>query len=256
MSTSGSSGNGSDNGGHHPPAWSLWLAGGAAIVAIVGGLLNIPSQVSSLFTESFTAGADTSEEERQRVGLGWGPERTMYSVESTSPTAALNSLKDNPNWGDQRNFTRCRELTSEDKFGDAVAITKNSQIEVIVLFENASTKSGEDVVQTLMYPVISEAPSDDPVLQMVASGKSATSGEEIKVWDGCQVMSDKPVKLSYLHGSARLINNDHPDGIRVSDEVILGRELIPGSEGRPDGYIHASTSGYGHFIFTVLAVQI
>jgi len=235
----------------------MWLAAGAATVAIVGGLLTIPSQVKSLLAESSADASTAPAEEARQVGPGWGPQRTMYTVRSPSPTAALNSIKDNPSYGDTRNFTRCRNMDRDyNKFVDAVAVTGSSQIEVIVLLENASVRPGEDIAQTSMHAFIQETPSDDPVIYVELTGRTTTTREYIKIWDGCQVMSDKPIKLSYLPGSGKVVTNDRPDEVPVDDEIIRGTALIPGSEGRPDGYVHASTSSYGFFTFTVLAVPI
>lgn len=39
-----------------------------------------------------------------QTALAWGPERTIFTTENPAPFNTLNSIIDNPNYGDERNF--------------------------------------------------------------------------------------------------------------------------------------------------------
>jgi hypothetical protein len=54
------------------------------------------------------------EETQAGVGGGWGPLRDMYTVQEASPTAAFNSILDQPEVGDERNFVRCKIADDKD----------------------------------------------------------------------------------------------------------------------------------------------
>lgn len=40
-----------------------------------------------------------------QTALAWGPERTTFNTENPAPFNTLNSIIDNPNYGDERNFS-------------------------------------------------------------------------------------------------------------------------------------------------------
>ena len=49
-----------------------------------------------------------------QTALAWGPERTTFNTENPAPFNTLNSIIDNPNYGDERNFFRVRNYNHKN----------------------------------------------------------------------------------------------------------------------------------------------
>lgn len=189
---------------------------------------------------------------------GWGPDRPRYTTQSPASVAALNSIVNNPVYGDERNFTRCKHASdSASNYTDSLAVDSGSEITVYVYLDSATSPSlisrfPQDTTMTLTLP---REPADDPGLSVTFTATDPEPGEQFSVWDGCRLLADSRVKLSYLPGSAE-VHTGEKDGIPVSDSVISGREKIPSATvgGKPGSF--DANGIYGYFLFTVLAVPI
>ena len=52
----------------------------------------------------------------------WGPSRATFTMQNPATYVTFNSLTDNPNLGDERNFTSVREVGSTGDWHDAVTV--------------------------------------------------------------------------------------------------------------------------------------
>lgn len=252
----------------HTKRWHTVLALIIAATAVVGlvvkgavWILGNGTEAASA-TEStvkVSAGASVARPYQDpNVDPGWGPARPTYTVTEPAVVGALNSIVDNPMYGDERNFTRCKHLDeASSEYSDSVALSGASQIIVYVYLDSATTPGKPEayVRDTRMKLLLPKGPVGDPGLSVRFSGVDPVTGNEVTVWDGCRVLSDRPVKLSFLSGSGR-VNTEATGERSIPDTVVHGSVVIPSAaKGKPAGSFPAD-GNYGYFTFTVLAVPI
>ncbi|MGW0324756.1 hypothetical protein [Nocardia sp. NPDC003183] len=171
----------------------------------------------------------------------------MYTKKEASPTAVFNSIVDNKQMGDERNFVQCRVADSKNTLADEVAISGNVEILVFVLIDNSSALPDQAIRGARMDLLVDSRPVFNPVLNVTLSGDNA-----IKIWNGCKILSAIPTTLSYIPGSAHLAIYENPF-IKVDDRVVRGDKLLPGVRGNADGVIGGDRQNYGYIEFRVKA---
>lgn len=171
----------------------------------------------------------------------------MYTKNEPSPTAVFNSLADNKQMGDERNYVHCRVADSKNMYADEVAISGDVEISVMVLIDNSSSLPDQAIRGARMDLLVESKPVFNPVLNVTLSADNA-----ITVWNGCKILSTKPTTLSYVPGSAHLAVYEHPL-IKVEDRVVRGDKLLPGVRGNADGVIGGNSQTYGWIEFRVAA---
>ena len=80
------------------------------------------------------------------VDTPWGPNRTTFTWDDPAPYATFNSITDNPQLGDERNFVRIREVQDGNTFGDEVQLEVGKTYEVYIYYHNNA--DAHDVGQT------------------------------------------------------------------------------------------------------------
>ena len=70
------------------------------------------------------------------VDTPWGPDRKTFTWEDPAPYATFNSITNNPQLGDERNFVRIREVKDGEKFGDEVTVEPGKTYEVYIYYHN------------------------------------------------------------------------------------------------------------------------
>jgi hypothetical protein len=228
----------------------------AATVAVVLSFRG-PEPDPKLFDNEAAAEVN-SESERSYASSsttgGWGPERPTFTTKDTSPTAVLNSITDNSNWGDTRQFTLCKK-TSDSNYENVIAVPDAAEVQVQVFVDNASTRSGQDIRNARAELLLPKGVADDPAIGVQISGE----GSAIRaVWSGCRFLTSAPSVVSLKPGSvyARTGSRDAPEERPVSDGVITGAALMPATLGGPEGVIPASSHAYGYLTFSVLVQPV
>ncbi|WP_331758136.1 hypothetical protein OG225_42260 (plasmid) [Nocardia sp. NBC_01377] len=179
---------------------------------------------------------------------GWGPMREMYTRKEASPTAVFNSIVDNPVWGDERNYVRCRIMNDPNRdFVDEVAIRDDTELSVVVFIDDSSVRADQAIRGARMDLLIDPNPSINPALNVFLTGDNV-----IREWNGCKILSASPTTLSYIPGTAFLNIYGTPP-IAVMDSVIRGDTLLPGVRGNAEGVIGGDPQIYGYIEFRVQA---
>ncbi len=68
--------------------------------------------------------------------FAWGPDRPTYTYEHPSDHVTFNSITDNPNVGDERNFVRIREDVAGTTYTDNVDLQVGHTYNVEVYYHN------------------------------------------------------------------------------------------------------------------------
>ena len=67
----------------------------------------------------------------------WGPNRDTFTIEKPATRVVLNSITNNPDIGDERNFVRIRKLANtNDKWSDDLKITESGEYVVRMYVHN------------------------------------------------------------------------------------------------------------------------
>lgn len=163
----------------------------------------------------------------------WGPQREMFTLASGgAPYPTFNSISDNPNLGDERNFVGLRPDTREgvpNVWSDDVWAEPGDTLIMRVYVNNAGTDSNGVVSAGWLQGVklqvgISRGAQEVSVFGLLSATNSET------VWDGATIHVDDGVDVVFDPDYALLENNAHPNG-----GLQLGPEAFS-SDGVPLGY--------------------
>ena len=151
------------------------------------------------------------------VDTPWGPARTTFTWEDPAPYATFNSITNNPQLGDERNFVRIREVADGSKFGDSVILEMGKTYEVYIYYHNNA--DGHEVGKTAIG-IADGASVKSSFPATVKKGKKATVSatifaadtDPLAVWDGAYMVPSRDLYLRYVPGSATIHNGGTTNG--------------------------------------------
>lgn len=226
-----------------------------AIVAGVRSCTNDSSTASSTSASGLSAGAQRAYS-AAGVNSGWGPDRPTFTTRTPSRTAAFNSITDNPAFGDERAFTQCKLSRQPDgAYGDTVGVSSGDEVSVYVYVSNAASPSvpEETISDAHMSLVLDSDFRDDPGLEVILTGTQTTTGRQLKVWDGCRITSQEPIRLAFVRGSATVSTAGAADDQPMSDGVVNNSQPLPSTHGLEPGVVPVENA-YGYMNFRVIAL--
>jgi hypothetical protein len=186
---------------------------------------------------------------------GWGPLRTMYSINEPSRTAAFDSFTDEPApITDERDFVKCgiagQQLSSYA--GEIPIYASETYVGVSVWINNASTVPGQEILRAWMSLQLPSEPAHDPAVNVQLHGDNVAT-----VWDGCRLQTGGRVIVEYVPGSAvvqPVVDPMAPQPVR--DEVIRSHEFLPGMQGSDSGVIPTGATPYGYIAFGLRVTSV
>lgn len=170
------------------------------------------------------------------AALAWGPERQTYTVEKPADKVTFNSITNNPNHGDERNFTLARRVDEgADKWRDNLEVTGDSEYVVRIYVHNNAASNLNLVARNARAAV--SIPSQLSNSVTVQGQISADNASPKQIWDQVVFKSaSKKFNIAYIAGSARYYTNANPSaGFQISDSVSsnagaqLGYDKIDGN---------------------------
>lgn len=185
----------------------------SAAVAIVAAAIIVPSAV-----------------------LAWGPSRDTYTYESPADKITFNSITNNPQIGDERNFVRIREDKAGTTYGDNINLEPGKVYEMMVYYHNNAASNlnltATDVKLRMEVPGVVK-PGVNAVLAGNISSSNADPGT---VWDEAygKNTTNADIALRYLTGSAKVSSNGAVDGMTLPEELFttgtkLGYNALDGN---------------------------
>lgn len=192
-----------------------------AIITLVAGAIAL------VLSGGFQSGANAL------VDTPWGPDRTTYTWEDPAPYATFNSITNNPQVGDERNFVRIREVINGNKFGDEVTAEPGKIYEVYIYYHNNA--DAHDVGKTAIgiadgatvkssFPAIVRAGQRATVTATV----SAADTDPLAVWDGAYINSNQDLYLRYVPGTAIIHNGGALNGQSIGPDHLFGEGSLLG----------------------------
>lgn len=194
--------------------------------------------VSACGANSMTNEASSSNDTSNTSGpWGWGPERSLFTMESPATYPTFNSITDNSSIGDERNFVRIGEINpDETNLTDDLEIVPGKQYLVYIYCHNnaSATFNSEEsdysgvatncrVASGFSTTITSDG--DGYVCAMIM----ADNANPQSVWDGVHLKTKcNKVLLRYVSGSAKIYNDGDVNGKVLSTNLFTSEGTLIG----------------------------
>lgn len=157
--------------------------------------------------------------------MAYYPERQTYTIENPADKITFNSITNNPNYGDERNFTLAKPAshTGAGGWSDTyVNVTDDAEYLVRVYVHNNAAANLNLVAENTRVRV--NIPSNTAKEIQLGAFISANNASPREVYDDVIFRSNsKLFNIAYVAGSARYVNNHNPNpGFAISDDLVKG----------------------------------
>ncbi len=154
------------------------------------------------------------------ASFAWGPERPTYTMAHPADHVTFNSITDNPNYGDEREFVTIQDVTAGTGLKSTATLTPGHEYLVQVYVHNNAgsslNASGKGVAKdvTVRAALPASVNGSETVDGFVVAGNAAPK----TVYDSASLKSTGKVDLEFVGGSAMLHTNRQQT--KLSDKVI------------------------------------
>jgi uncharacterized repeat protein (TIGR01451 family) len=174
--------------------------------------------------------------------FAWGPNRETFTVEKPSDHVQFNSITNNPNIGDERNFVGIREVGSANTWYDDVNVQEGKEYYVRMYVHNNANQNlnlvAENVTAKFNLPTTTgksvQVNGFLNASNVGADGKG-NKGAFAEVYDHATFKSDRDFNVAYVKDSLKYENNKFgangtalPESIFTSTGAKLGYDKLDG----------------------------
>ncbi len=165
----------------------------------------------------------------------WGPDRPTYTVNNPADHVTFNSITDNPNIGDERNFVGIRESGTNNLWSDDMAVQADKTYTVRMFVHNNAATSLNASGKGIAHDVTAKfnLPTTTAKSIQVNGFLSASNASPAEVYDHAVFSSDRDFNLAYVAGSLKYENNagtfSLPESIFTSTGAKLGYDQMNGT---------------------------
>lgn len=160
----------------------------------------------------------------------WGPERETYTNENPAPQAVFNSITNNAAVGDERDFVRIVEISKDGNkaaYSNEVTVRAGYDYEVYIYYHNNASSTYNDMAHNLIgvarnvrvsaaFPQSLKAGERGQTDAIIMSDKTIVP----EVWDEAWMTAAEDVTLSYISGSAKILNDWEANGSTLSTNLF------------------------------------
>lgn len=167
--------------------------------------------------------------------MAWGPERPTYTMATPADHVTFNSITDNAEVGDERNFLTIKEASNTAAGGwqdNATAVAGREYLVRLYVHNDASENLNLKATNTRAKVNVPTTTGKSVQLGGFVTADNATPGE---VWDSATLTSAEDFNVAYIPGSARLYNNAFgqtgaqlSDGLVTNSGALLGYDKLDG----------------------------
>lgn len=185
---------------------------------------------------------------------GWGPSRPVFTMHDPSPMVTLNSITDNPDHGDERNFFNVKPAGDPRAFSDRLNVYGLHRYTASVFYSNSALPSGPAAVNTRVSLLFPSSMTGSTRLNAIVSADNAIPPV---VWDSAVITLPKPdesADLRYVPGSARLHTGGKAHGATLGNEIFTDDGVLVGCD-RLDGIVSGETRCEGWVTFDFILAQ-
>lgn len=188
----------------------------------------------------------------------YGPDRATFTYASPAPYVTFNSITDNPNVGDERNFVRVKEDSTTTTYANDVTLQPGKTYQVEVYYHNNAASnlnaSGAGIAKNVSLRMQMPASINGSASDTVDGFINSSNANPTSVWDSANLKngSSSAVALRYVPGSATVTSNGAVNGQTLPDAFLttgtpLGYDALNGTLPGCNQY-----AGYITYKFTVV----
>lgn len=178
----------------------------------------------------------------------WGPSRTTFTIEKPADYVTFNSIVDNPNIGDERNFVGIRENGTNNKWTDNMQVQPGKEYTVRMYVHNNAAKNLNKVAKDVTAKF--DLPTKTAKSIEVNGFLSASNAKPKQVWDNAKFSSNQDFNLAYKSGTLKYYNNANGSGFTVPESVFTNSGAKLGYD-KMDGNIPGCFQYAGYLTFVV-----
>lgn len=160
--------------------------------------------------------------------FAWGPDRPTYTMAHPSDHVTFNSITDNPNYGDERQFVTVKDLTAGTSTLNSIDLVEGHEYQAYIYIHNnaSDTLNASGVGIAKGVKVQSKMPSTVNGSASVAGYVYASNASPKEVYDTADLKSSKAVTLEYVPGSASIVTHYYTSAL--SDSLVtVGNVEMP-----------------------------
>lgn len=156
----------------------------------------------------------------KKVSRNWGPQdRTTFTIEQPSGYNSFNSITNNPNHGDERNFVSVKFLGQDaSSWKKALNVNAGDRLTIrVYIHNNAAGNSGQIAEKVNVKTFLQREVSGNRLFVEIDSHNSTPQ----IVWDSVFLSKNSEFTVDLVENSVRLFNNFRPsDGFNLSDSIV------------------------------------
>ena len=188
------------------------------------------------------------------VVFAWGPNRATFTVKNPAPYVTFNSITDNPNYGDERNFVTIKDAanTANGGWTDEINVQPGKEYYVRMYVHNNAQENLNLVAENVTAKF--NLPSYEAKRIQIDGYLSSSNANPGQVWDQAVFTGANNFSLDYVEGSARYNNNIFTgNGATLPDSVISSGATL--GYDKLDGKIPGCFKYDGFVTFKVKALE-
>lgn len=148
----------------------------------------------------------------------WGPERPTFTINNPADYITFNSITDNPNIGDERNFVGIRESGTNGLWQDNQAVQPGKEYVVRMYVHNNAAANLNLVAENVTAKF--NLPTNTANSLQVNGFLSASNAQPTEVYDHATFTSSEDFNLAYVPGSAKFYNNANGGGFSMPESLF------------------------------------
>jgi len=184
--------------------------------------------------------------------FAWGPtDRDTFTVAHPAGHITFDSITDNPDLGDERNFVRIKDASDNSGWSDSVTAQAGHEYIVMMYVHNDAASNlnlvAENVTASATVPTTTGKSVE---IDGFISSTNSTPG---KIWDQATLTSNSAdFNVAYVPGSATYYNNVFTNGTALPDSIVTSTGAKLGYD-KLDGKIPGCFQYSGYVYFKVKA---
>jgi uncharacterized repeat protein (TIGR01451 family) len=182
--------------------------------------------------------------------MAWGPDRPTYTMAMPADHVTFNSITDNPEVGDERNFMVIKDASNTSAGGWQDTATAQAGREYLVrmyVHNDASANLNLKATNTRAKASVPTTTGKSVQLGGFITADNATPKE---VWDSATLTGASDFNVAYVAGSATFYNEVFTGGTKLSDGIVTSSGAQLGYD-KLDGVIPGCFKYAGFVTFKV-----
>lgn len=164
--------------------------------------------------------------------FAYGPERPTYTIEQPADHITFNSITNNPNHGDERNFVWIKEKGTSQWQDSEINVEPGKTYTVRMYVHNNAHQDLNLVANNTRLKA--NVPTTTGTQVQIDGFITADNASPREVWDDVVLKSDKRFNIAYAGyngGAPRYFNNVNPsNGFELSNSIVTSEGALIGYE--------------------------